>query len=104
MQTNFFKNADARAALFQEMQTNYADKVCLHNFGDVCILVCLQFFGSGPLRSAKLSAEMQTKFVYIHEQVCLYFLISLNESLVRAASHSELVQQPVRVELLLGSN
>ena len=29
MQTNFFKNADARAALSGELQTNNADKVCL---------------------------------------------------------------------------
>ena len=29
MQTKVIKNADARAELFQELQTNYADKVCL---------------------------------------------------------------------------
>ena len=53
MQTNFFKNADARAALLGELQTNYADKPCLpsgwgrlhfglsRNF--VCIF-CLEIF------------------------------------------------------------
>ena len=29
MQTKVIKNADARAELFQELQTNYADKLCL---------------------------------------------------------------------------
>ena len=76
--------------------------------GDVCILVCLQAFCNlstgilGVLQRC-LQKCRQSLSTYMNKFVCISW-ISLNESLVRAASHSELVQQPVRVELLLGSN
>ena len=121
MQTNFAdesfqdtspQNADKLLQKCRRARCTFggiADKLCRQslstlNLGTSAFWFVYSVLQSSLQRSAKFSAEMQTKFVYMHEQVCLYFLISLNESLVRAASHSELVQQPVRVELLLGSN
>ena len=59
MQTNFIKNADARAGGFGKLQTNYADKLCLP------IRRGRLHFGSG------LSTEFFYSLRHNADQVCL---------------------------------
>ena len=92
MQTNFFKNADARAALLGELQTNYADKVCLRAESSkaFCKVVC-----SG--NADKLCLKLTSWSVFSDS------IINFSDG-PRCISQRARVQPPVRVELLLGSN